>query len=280
MDDGRINKIISEYQEIYGNVSHFSGEELWERIIDYRNNKNEEALQIIIASIIKLIIKEILNVIGKQNYKLIGDYFGPAVMGLMDGIEKLDLEKSRKLNVTTPMTYLIHWIRAYIRADWYKDRAFISGISGGTRAVRNKILSLISGTDLSESEIISTVAEQLNEPVHIVESVYKVINSSKKLCIPENIPANLDGSVHTHNKNMAVDSYDIGLDLDNVIPVMESILTKKDAYIVLSRTTRGKTLKELGEEFGVTKEAIRLRERNALKKLRNDSRMKVFKDII
>jgi len=264
MSGNSVNTIIAKYENLYGHVS-MTPEEMWEATVEYQTTKNEAIMTRLIGANIRLMVKEIIGI--TRGIEHVDEYIGSAVAGFIDGVNKLDITKAKESGLSTPNTYIFEWVRSYIRFDFNKDRAFLSGINGTTKLVYNKILQLINSVDMSRDEIVAEVSKQLNEPVHIVQSVYNSIGAkvSEDHIVMTEIPDVTHASRYSSNS----------MDLMEVMPIIEELLTDRELYILLSRMQE-RTLEDLGREFNVSKEAIRLQEKKALKKLQKDSRLKEF----
>jgi RNA polymerase sigma factor (sigma-70 family) len=268
MSQNGVNTIIAKYENLYGDVS-MTPDEMWRAAMDYQASKDEAIMTRLIGANIRLMVKEIIGI--TKGLEHVDEYIGSAVAGFIDGVNKLNVEKAQKSGLSTPNTYVFEWVRSYIRFDFNKDKAFLSGINGTTKLVYNKILQLINSVDMTREEIIAEVAIQLHEPTHIVESIYNSIGArvSDEHVILTEIPDTTYASKMSNDK----------MELMEVFPIVEEILTEKELYIIMSRMQE-RTLEDLGKELNITKEAIRLQEKKALKKLQKDNRLKEFHDAL
>jgi len=259
-----VNTIIAKYENLYGRTS-MTQAEMWEAVWKYQDTKDESIMTSLIGANIRLMVKEIIGITKGINH--VDEYIGSAVAGFIDGVNKIDVQKAKDSHLGTPNTYIFEWVRSYIRFDFNKDKAFLSGINGTTKLVYNKILQLINSVDMPREDIIKETARLLGEPIHIVESVYNSIGarvSEEHINLTE-----IPDTSHTSR------SCTMSMDLMEVMPIVSELLTEKEMYIVMSRLQE-KTLEDLGKEFKVSKEAIRLQEKKAIKKLQQDSRLKEF----
>ena len=271
MSKNAVGEIIKKYENLYGSTQ-MTHSEMWDAVKEWQETKDEDILLRLVGANVKLMIKEIIRI--TRTVETVDEYIGSAVAGFMDGLNKLDIDKATQAGLTTPNTYIFEWVRAYVRIDHSKDKAFLSGISGGTKQVYNKILQLIHSADMTKEEIIDSVATQLNEPLHIVGSVYNSIGARVN---PEHTGPHGD---LTDLPDLAYASKSsTNIDLMEVMPIIQELLTEKELYILMSRMQE-KTLDDLGRELHVSKEAIRLQEKKALGKLRKDSRLKEFHDAL
>ena len=264
MPQNGINTIINQYEDLFGKVT-MTPDEMWRAAIDYQATKDESTMNRLVGANIRLMVKDIIAITHSPNH--VDEYIGSAIAGFMDGVNKLDVEKAHASGLTTPATYIFEWVRSYVRFDFNKDNAFLSGINGTGRLVYNKILQLTHSCDMTRDEIIQEVAKELNEPVHIVESVYSSIGArvhKEPLALTE-MPDTSFSSKRISQE----------FDMMEVFPIIQELLTEREMYIVMSRLQE-KTLDELGREFNMSKEAIRLQEKKALKKLQKDQRLKEF----
>ena len=61
-----------------------------------------------------------------------------------------------------------------------------------------------------------------------------------------------------------------------LLPVLKKVLTEKELKTVMARTMEDETLETIGKRLGVSKEAVRIYEKTAFKKLRENAQIKAL----
>jgi len=125
---------------------------------------------------------------------------------------------------------------------------------------------------LTTPELIESVAAQLNEDKKTVTNVHATIGSKISLSHMDGNDV-VDIQYVEHNPMAAVNMAHIKASL---MPVLKEILTDREFDTVMSRIVDDETLETIGKRYGVSKEAVRIYEKTAFKKLRGDHRVKAF----
>ena len=117
---------------------------------------------------------------------------------------------------------------------------------------------------------IADQARTIRIPVHMVETINKLIRVSRQLLQEDNVPVPADAAAFTLLKEQ----------LEEVL----GTLTEREQKVLTLRfgleDGRARTLEEVGKEFNVTRERIRQIEAKALRKLRHPSRSRKLKDYL
>lgn len=240
--------------------------------VEYRDDKNSPAGQLLITANLRFVIKVAL---GYRNYGVkLMDLVQEGNIGLMKAVDRFDPDKGYRL-----ISYAIWWIRAYIQN--YIIRSW-SLVKMGTTQAQRKLFYRVS--DLPEFrdyddhvENVSRLAQRIN----VTED--EVIDMSARLRAHD---LSLDDLIGDQSRDSFADTLrDDSPDQEATLSDLEEqldlkmwadqaleTLNTREKYIIQNRllSEDPATLKELGRHFGITRERARQIERAALRKLKGN----------
>ncbi len=273
-----INDPVRMYLKEIGRISLLSLEEetaLSERIA----NGDEEAKNILAESNLRLVVSIAKRYVGRGMLFL--DLIQEGNIGLMKAVEKFDANKGYKFS-----TYATWWIRqAITRAIADQARTIrvpvhmVETINKLSRFQRQLTL------ELNREPTDEELAKKMGMSIDRVREVIKIAQDPVSLETPigEEDDSHL-GDFVKDERSMSPEEYTIHELLKDEISDVLLTLTEREEQVLRLRFGLDdgscKTLEEVGQMFGVTRERIRQIEAKALRKLRHPSRSRKLKDFL
>ena len=273
--DLTINDPVRMYLKEIGQIKLLTMDEeldLAERI----QNGDEQAKNILAEANLRLVVSIAKRYVGRGMLFL--DLIQEGNIGLMKSVEKFDVSKGYKFS-----TYATWWIRqAITRAIADQARTIrvpvhmVETINKLARIQRQLTLEL--NREPTEEEL----AKKMNVSVEKIREIYKISQEPVSLETPigEEDDSHL-GDFIKDERNLSPEEYATNEMLkDEIAEVLETLTEREEKVIRLRfglEDGKSRTLEEVGQLFGVTRERIRQIEAKALRKLRHPSRSRKLK---
>jgi len=276
--DIKINDPVRMYLKEIGRINLLTTDEEFE-YAKLAEQGDEYAKKMLAESNLRLVVSIAKRYVGRGMLFL--DLIQEGNIGLMKAVDKFDPTKGYKFS-----TYATWWIRqAITRAIADQARTIrvpvhmVETINKLARVQRQLTQEL--NREPSEEEI----AKKLGITVDKVREVYKISQDPVSLETPigEEDDSHL-GDFIRDERTMSPEEYATVEMLKSELANVLSTLTEREEKVLRLRfgldDGQCRTLEEVGQIFGVTRERIRQIEAKALRKLRHPSRSRKLKDFL
>jgi len=276
--DLTINDPVRMYLKEIGQIKLLTLEEesaLADKIMEGDN----EAKNTLAEANLRLVVSIAKRYVGRGMLFL--DLIQEGNIGLMKAVDKFDVSKGYKFS-----TYATWWIRqAITRAIADQARTIrvpvhmVETINKLARVQRQLTLEL--NREPSEEEL----AKKMNTTVDKIREIYKISQDPVSLETPigEEDDSHL-GDFIKDESSLSPEEFATNEMLKDEISQVLETLTEREEKVVRLRfgleDGKPRTLEEVGQMFGVTRERIRQIEAKALRKLRHPSRSRKLRDYI
>ena len=274
--DLTINDPVRMYLKEIGQIKLLTMEEELD-LADRIANGDEEAKNTLAEANLRLVVSIAKRYVGRGMLFL--DLIQEGNIGLMKAVDKFDVTKGYKFS-----TYATWWIRqAITRAIADQARTIrvpvhmVETINKLARIQRQLTLEL--NREPTEEEL----AKKMDISVEKIRDIYKISQEPVSLETPigEEDDSHL-GDFIKDETNVSPEEFATNEMLKDEIADVLSTLTEREEKVIRLRfgleDGKSRTLEEVGQMFGVTRERIRQIEAKALRKLRHPSRSKKLKD--
>ena len=276
--DLTINDPVRMYLKEIGQIKLLTMEQELE-LADRIAEGDQEAKNILAEANLRLVVSIAKRYVGRGMLFL--DLIQEGNIGLMKAVEKFDVSKGYKFS-----TYATWWIRqAITRAIADQARTIrvpvhmVETINKLARIQRQLTLEL--NREPSEEEL----AQKMGTSVEKIREIYKISQEPVSLETPigEEDDSHL-GDFIKDESNMSPEEYATNEMLKDEISDVLLTLTEREEKVIRLRfgleDGKSRTLEEVGQLFGVTRERSRQIEAKALRKLRHPSRSRKLRDYL
>ncbi|HWQ40867.1 MAG TPA: RNA polymerase sigma factor RpoD [Desulfosporosinus sp.] len=273
-----IDDPVRMYLKEIGRVSLLSAEEeitLAKRMLD----GDEEAKRRLAEANLRLVVSIAKRYVGRGMLFL--DLIQEGNLGLIKAVEKFDYTKGFKFS-----TYATWWIRQAITRA-IADQARTIRIPVHMVETINKLIRVSRQLlqELGREPAPEEIAKVMDIPVERVREIMKIAQEPVSLETPigEEEDSHLGDFIPDEDAPAPPDAASFILLKEQLEEVLETLTPREEKVLRLRfglDDGRTRTLEEVGQEFGVTRERIRQIEAKALRKLRHPSRSKKLKDYL
>ena len=275
----KINDSVRMYLKEIGRVPLLSADEEVNLALRIQQG-DQEAKQELAEANLRLVVSIAKRYVGRGMLFL--DLIQEGNMGLMKAVEKFDHTKGFKFS-----TYATWWIRQAITRA-IADQARTIRIPVHMVETINKLVRIQRQLlqDLGREPTPEEIGAEMDLPTEKVREILKIAQEPVSLETPigEEDDSHLGDFIEDDNATSPAEHTAYALLKEQLDEVLEQLTDREENVLRLrfglDKNGEIRTLEQVGQVFGVTRERIRQIEAKALRKLRHPSRSKQLKDFL
>lgn len=254
-------------------------EEDYEKLLKAVRKQGNDAKKCLSEANLRLVVSIAKRYVGRGMLFL--DLIQEGNLGLIKAVEKFDYNKGFKFS-----TYATWWIRQAITRA-IADQARTIRIPVHMVETINKLIRVSRQLlqELGREPLPEEIAKEMDTTVDRVREIMKIAQEPVSLETPigEEEDSHLGDFIEDHDAPAPADAASFTLLREQLDEVLETLTLREKRVLELRfglEDGRSRTLEEVGQHFGVTRERIRQIEAKALRKLRHPSRSKKLTDFL